>query len=109
MTPDTGACDSDKRIANVNSDLTNIIPKYIVDRREDIHAIEIALRKNDYTTIKALAQNMKKSGTEHGFERISTIGKMLEQAAVDRNNATIATELDDFIIYLDKIQYASGN
>lgn len=91
-------------IIRVDSDLADIIPGFLENRRKDAADIELALKQEDYETIRIRGHDMKGIGGGYGFDRISEIGLLLEQAAKNRDVDAIRRQLADLLYYLDHLQ-----
>jgi HPt (histidine-containing phosphotransfer) domain-containing protein len=74
--------DSDDRIKiEVDQELAEIIPGFLNNRRVDITTIYDCLEKNDLETVRRLGHSMKGSGSGYGFDKITEIGKAIEDSA----------------------------
>ena len=96
--------DSGPIIVKVDSDLEDIIPGFLQHRQSDIEAIADALDKGDYETIRILGHNMKGAGGGYGFEVITDIGRAIEQAAANNDEAEIKKSLSELSMYLEQIE-----
>lgn len=84
----------------IDSELEDLIPGYLENRKKDIEKIEASLGQSDFETIRVTGHSMKGSGGGYGFDRISEIGRSIEEAAKTQDVATIKTginNLDDYI------------
>ncbi|MDX9786925.1 MAG: Hpt domain-containing protein [Desulfobacterales bacterium] len=88
----------------IDSDLADLIPGYLENRRKDVSDIWVALELEDYETIRVLGHGMKGSGGGYGFEAITELGRALEQAAKNRELKTIKKQAVDLLYYLDHLQ-----
>jgi HPt (histidine-containing phosphotransfer) domain-containing protein len=91
-------------IVRVDPDLADLVPGFLKNRRKDAAAIEVALQQADYETIRILGHDMKGSGGGYGFDGISEIGRLLEQAAKNRDTDAIQRQADDLRHYLNHLQ-----
>ena len=95
---------SDKIIVGVDSDLEDLIPGYLENRKDDIQSILEALQDGDYEKIRLLAHSMKGSGGGYGFVSITDIGKSIETAAVERNDEEIKNQVNELSSFLDRVE-----
>lgn len=95
---------NEKIIVRVDPDLEELIPGFLQRRHEDIVAIADALKKDDYETVRILGHSMKGSGGGYGFDAISNIGRIIEQAAKDKNLAEIQKQAHELSTYLGRIE-----
>jgi len=94
----------DEHIVKIDRDLEDLIPDYLERRRRDITSIREAVEKNDIETIRILGHTMKGSGGGYGFDRITEIGRDIEEAAKAGNKEKIlaqANELKQFLTHLE--------
>ncbi len=76
-------------------------PRYLANRANDIKAMRAALEICDFDVIKRIAHDCKGTGTGYGFPEITSLGKVLEQAAIARDAVGVAAgvaELDDLVV-----------
>lgn len=91
-------------IVRVDPDLADLVPGFLENRRKDAVHIEGALQQEDYETIRILGHDMKGTGGGYGFDGISEIGRLLEQAAKNRDAAAIRSQVSDLMHYLNHLQ-----
>jgi len=94
----------EKIIVKIDSNLKELIPGYINNRYLDIKNIIGALEKGDYATIRVLGHSMKGSGGGYGFDAITEIGRVIEDAAKEKNNDVIKDKVEELKDYLSKIE-----
>ena len=84
----------------INEDLKEIVPGFLGNRRRDLQTLELALGQDDLHAIHMIGHRLKGDGGGYGFDAISVIGGILEQAAAreDRNEIRRQiAELGDFL------------
>lgn len=96
--------DSKKIVIHADLEIASLIPGYIENRKKDAVKIKEALNKGDYEMIGFLGHSMRGSGAAYGFEAVSAIGQILEQAAGEKNEQEIGRQLDELINYLQRIE-----
>ena len=79
------------------------IPAYLDSRAADLEALRRALAENDLSRIQDLAHKMKGTGCSYGFDEITKIGALLEEAAKARNTAEIDRWISSLSDCLDRI------
>ncbi len=87
----------------ISQDLEPLIPGFLANRRRDLATIEACVKQGDLSTIGMLGHRMKGDGGGYGFDQISAIGDRLEQAAIDRDAATIATQAAQLADFLARV------
>lgn len=75
-----------KHIVIVDSDLEELIPGFMQNRQADINAILTAAHNLDYETIRVIGHTLKGIGGSYGFDRITELGKAIEQAGKQKNS-----------------------
>ncbi len=104
--PDTG-CGAKIRIY-VDPDLADLIPGFLDNRWKDIAAMQEALGRGDFETVRILGHSMKGAGGGYGFDAITEIGAALEQAAKGRNPDGIRKGLSDLASYLSRVEVVNA-
>jgi len=94
--------------ARVDQVFKKIIPQYINDLKKDVHDMTAALVTDDYASIKIKAHNIKGSGGGYGFDEISRMGKLIEDAAEENNPRQIEKYLNKLSIYIENISADFG-
>ena len=91
-------------VANIDSELRELIPGYLDNRRSDITIMTGAVDKDDFETVRVLGHDMKGSGGGYGFDAITDIGQTLERAAKDQNKTEIQRLAQELADYLERVQ-----
>lgn len=94
----------ERETVKIDRDLADLIPGYLARRQEDIAAIRSALTKGDFEQVRILGHSMKGSGGGYGFDRITEIGRHIEEAAKDKNTGRIMACTDELAEYLSRIE-----
>jgi HPt (histidine-containing phosphotransfer) domain-containing protein len=95
-----------KIIAHVDSDLADLIPGYLANRKKDITAISDALEKKDMDAVRIIGHSMKGSGGGYGFETITDIGMLIEKGAKENRDEDIRLQvkrLEDYLRHVEII------
>lgn len=95
-----------KIIAHVDSDLADLIPGYLANRKNDIAAISDALKKKDMDAVRIIGHSMKGSGGGYGFETITDIGMLMEKAVKEGRDEAIRLQvkrLEDYLRHVEII------
>ncbi len=90
-----------KIIIEADPDLSELIPGYLQHRQDDLRLIAESLGKADFESLRILGHSMKGSGSGYGFDEISEIGALIEQAAKEKNPSEIrkqACALEDYLL-----------
>ena len=94
----------DKIVVVVDPELEELIPGYLENRAGDVHSIATALEQGNFETIRLLAHSMKGSGGGYGFDAVTDIGGLMEQAARDGNIKEIGKWAQALQDYLERVE-----
>jgi HPt (histidine-containing phosphotransfer) domain-containing protein len=90
----------------VAKDLEDLIPTFLGNRRKELDALRVALAAADFEQLRQLGHRMRGVGNSYGFERVSVIGKHIEDGARSGDKAALAAQIADYGDYLSKVQIA---
>ena len=88
----------------MDEDLIDLIPRYLENRWSDIRAIEVALEKEDFETVRLLGHSMKGSGGGYGLHAVTDIGREIEEAAKAADPDTTREWLDKLADFLERVK-----
>lgn len=88
----------------IDPELLELIPGYLVHRREDIDKLRILLKGRQYRDIERCGHSMKGSGSGYGFDDISRIGEFIEKAGQSESIVKIEKGIDKLEYYLDNLE-----
>jgi len=88
----------------IDSDLKELIPGFLENRRNDVRRLHGALASLDFETMRTLGHRMRGDGGGYGFDGISSIGHAIERAATDRNIEDVTTAVEELTRYLDRLE-----
>lgn len=87
----------------LEEDLLDMVPRFLKNRQSDSKNISKFLFNARFDDILKTGHNMKGSGTSYGFEKLSDIGRRLEDAARERDTLTIEELQSELENYLKKV------
>jgi HPt (histidine-containing phosphotransfer) domain-containing protein len=88
----------------VDSELSEIVPVFLSNRRKDIELISRALESEDFESIKRVGHTMKGSGGGYGFDFITDLGKKIEEAAGKRDGVRVRRYIEELLLFLDTVE-----
>ena len=91
-------------IVHVESDFEPLLPKFMANRKKEIVTMREALAQQDFETVRKIAHGMKGAGGSYGFDRVTAMAAMIEQAAKAGSAPPIQTELARLATYLEQVQ-----
>ena len=77
---------------------------YLDDLRQRAPEILVAVKNNDLDQARSFGHNLKGNGTSYGFQRISDLGRDIEQAAIAGDEAILLDRLPLLIEYLKDLK-----
>lgn len=97
-------------VVSVDSDLEDLIPVFLEQRRRDLLTIAEALPRKDFEALRRIGHGMAGGGQSYGFGVITEIGDALVLAARAGNDAEIsrlAAQLTDYLARV-RIKYVKS-
>jgi HPt (histidine-containing phosphotransfer) domain-containing protein len=88
----------------VEKDLADLIPVFMGNRRKEIETLRLALASGDFEQLRQLGHRMRGVGNSYGFNRISEIGKQVEDGARTGDRARIESCIGEYSDYIAKVQ-----
>lgn len=88
----------------IDRDLEEIIPGFLENRVKDIAGLKAAAQSGDFEYIRIIGHTLKGIGGGYGFDRISELGMVLEQAAKDGQSTIISKAISDLEVYLELVE-----
>ena len=83
------------------------VPTFLANRRNDVRVVLEALDHGSFDSIRRIGHNLKGSGASYGFQPISDLGKVIEDAALAQDADAIRRAITDMSRYLDQVQVVS--
>jgi HPt (histidine-containing phosphotransfer) domain-containing protein len=90
----------------VAKDIEDLIPVFMKNRHKELDALRVALAAADFEQLRQLGHRMKGVGNSYGFDRVSTIGKYIEDGARSGDRAALQASISEYGDYLSKVQIA---
>ena len=96
---------TDQAIAvTVAKDLEDLIPTFMKNRSKELETLRAALAAGDFEQLRQLGHRMKGVGNSYGFEKVSTLGKQIEDGAKAGDRAGLARCIAEYTDYLARVQ-----
>ena len=80
------------------------VPLFLEMAREDLQNLEEALRNADFGRIRFIGHDLKGSGGGYGFDGVSAIGKLLEDAAKRSDSDEAGRQIAALANYLGRVE-----
>jgi HPt (histidine-containing phosphotransfer) domain-containing protein len=97
---------SDQITVNVDESLSDLIPGFLERKRVDINGILEATSRRDYESISRAAHRLKGEGGSYGFDQMTEMARLLEDAVANRDDAAImklAYQLQDYVSHVEVV------
>ncbi len=104
MTSRSDEPESSKIVVQIDGGLEELIPGFSQNRQDDLKNMREALSTGDYETIRILGHGMKGTGGAYGFDEITSIGRVLEDAGNRRDAEIIRRSVEDLASYLERVE-----
>jgi HPt (histidine-containing phosphotransfer) domain-containing protein len=88
----------------VAKDLEDLVPVFMKNRNKELETLRGALASDDFEQLRQLGHRMKGVGNSYGFERVSTLGKMIEDGARAGDGPAIEKCVVEYADYLSKVK-----
>jgi HPt (histidine-containing phosphotransfer) domain-containing protein len=90
----------------VARDLEDLIPVFLRNRKKELETLRAALAAADFEQLRQLGHRMKGVGNSYGFERVSDLGKRVEDGARSGDRASLEDCIAQYEDYLARVQVA---
>ena len=91
-------------VVTVAKDLEDLIPTFMKNRSTEVETLRAALAAGDLEQMRQLGHRMKGVGNSYGFEKVSTLGKQIEDGAKAGDRAGLEARVAEYIDYLARVQ-----
>jgi len=88
----------------VAKDLEDLIPTFMKNRSKEVETLGAALAAGDFEQLRQLGHRMKGVGNSYGFEKVSTLGKQIEDGAKAGDRAGLEARIAEYTHYLARLQ-----
>jgi HPt (histidine-containing phosphotransfer) domain-containing protein len=92
----------------VDPDLVDLVPGFLANRRVDLDSLRDALELGDYRAIHRIGHNLKGDSGALGFDGLGDVGRELERAALEQDNAGIRVGTERLADYLEHVEVVPG-
>jgi HPt (histidine-containing phosphotransfer) domain-containing protein len=90
----------------VDKTLEDLIPTFLANRRKELDALRAALAAADFEQLRHLGHRMRGVGNSYGFERVSEIGRSIEDGARSGDKGSLEQQIASYDDYLSRVQIA---
>lgn len=95
---------SDQRIdVSVDKDLEDLIPKYMANRAKEVATLRTLLAVGDFEQLNRVGHRMKGVGEPYGFDKVSSLGKLIQDHAIAGDHFGIEKCINEYADYLPRV------
>ena len=91
-------------VVTVAKDLEDLVPTFMKNRTTEVETLRAALAAGDLEQMRQLGHRMKGVGNSYGFEKVSTLGKQIEDGAKAGDRAGLEARIAEYTDYLARVQ-----
>lgn len=88
----------------ISKDLEDLIPAFMTNRHKELETLRIAVEGCDFEQLRHLGHRMKGVGNSYGFEKVSALGKSIEDHAKLQDIAALMNEVENYAHYLSHLR-----
>lgn len=99
---------NDSYIVTVPKDLADLIPTFMSNRKKELQTLRSALKALDLEQLRQLGHRMKGVGNSYGFEKVSLLGKQIEDGARSGDRLALEACIADYDDYLARVSIVYG-
>jgi HPt (histidine-containing phosphotransfer) domain-containing protein len=96
--------DDKSNLVTVPKDLEDLIPVFMSNRKKELDALRVALAAADFEQLRQLGHRMKGVGNSYGFEKVSVLGKQIEDGARSDDRAGLEATITQYADYLARVK-----
>ena len=91
---------SEPIIVTVAKDLEDLIPTFMKNRGKELETLRSALAGSDFEQLRQIGHRMKGVGNSYGFEKVSLLGKSIEDGARASDRTALEASIAEYEGYL---------
>lgn len=89
-----------QNIIEVEEELMDLLPSFLLNRYMDCQKIELSLEKRDFKTIKRIGHDLKGVPGAFGYHFLTELGHRIEMAAINEGIAELVSYHSEFREFL---------
>ena len=91
-------------VVTIAKDLEDLVPTFMKNRGKELETLRSALAAGDFDQMRQLGHRMKGVGNSYGFEKVSQLGKQVEDGAKTGDRDRLGDCLAEYTDYLARVQ-----
>lgn len=93
-----------EHLLRLDKDLQDLVPGFMDSRRRDLQTLRDALDNADFERIARLGHNITGVAGSFGFSHLSRLGRTLERAAGDQDEAAVEDCMERMREHLERLR-----
>lgn len=89
---------------SVEKDLEDLIPKYMANRAKEVATLRTLLAVGDFEQLSRVGHRMKGVGEPYGFNKVSSLGKLIQDCAETGDHFGIEKCVNEYADYLPRVR-----
>jgi histidine phosphotransfer protein HptB len=94
-------------VIEVEPKLEQLSNQYLIRRKDELPTLLQLLASSDFERIRALAHDLKGTGSAFGFSELTTLGAAIENSAKQADAAKLNEEMEALKDYLGRVKVGS--
>ncbi len=82
----------------------DLIPAFLKNRAAELEMLRNAVSGSDFEQLSRIGHRMVGVGEPYGFEKVSTLGKQIEDSAQAGDHAALVKRVDEYADYLARVR-----
>jgi HPt (histidine-containing phosphotransfer) domain-containing protein len=95
---------SEKITVTIDSDLEELIPGFMENRKKDLETLGKAVTIKDFKTLRSVGHSLKGVGGGYGFDRMSELGASIEEAGKASDLESAREYVEQLRDYLSRLE-----
>jgi HPt (histidine-containing phosphotransfer) domain-containing protein len=100
----SGGSQLNKFVVQIDPDLSDLVPGFLANKRNDSNQIIAAAEKSDFDALGKIGHKIKGEGGSYGLDKISDIGADIERAAKAEDIEAAMRCGRELLAYLDAVE-----
>lgn len=96
----------DADTVRVPKELKDLLPAFMENRRNDLHALRVALMNDDLEGLRFLGDRIKGVAGSYGFVRVAAIARLIEDKAKLGDRTALHWLVEQYASYISNVQVA---
>jgi HPt (histidine-containing phosphotransfer) domain-containing protein len=89
---------------SVAKGVEDLIPTYLKNRGKELETLRMAFAADDLEQMGRLGHRMKGVGEPYGFDKVSSLGKQIEDGAKTGDRAALEERIAEYTDYLARVR-----